>query len=60
MLNAFSKDLDEYSRLYRASPEELQETIRSYEDQDRKFSVAYKKADWTSKSQNAKTRLRSN
>lgn len=59
-LNDFSKELSQYEKLYKSSPDEIQNTIKSYQDQDNKYSVWYQKLDFLSKSENAKSRLRSN
>lgn len=59
-LNEFGKGLEKYAKLYKSSAIDIQNTIKSYSEQDSKFSVAYQKLDYTAKSENAKSRLRSN
>lgn len=59
-LDSFGKELSQYEKLYKSSSEDIQNTIKSYQEQDNKFSVAYQKLDFTQKSENAKSRLRSN
>jgi len=59
-LDSFGKELSQYEKLYKSSSEDIQNTIKSYQEQDSKFSVGYQKLDWTSKSENAKSRLREN
>lgn len=59
-LNDFSKELESYQRLYTASAEDINSTIKAYQDQSEKVSVAFTKLDFKQKSENAKTRLKSN
>ena len=59
-LNDFWKELESYQRLYSASAEDINGTIKAYQDQAEKLSVAFTKLDFTQKSENAKTRLKSN
>ncbi len=59
-LDSFSKELSNYERLYKSSSEDIQNTIKAYSEQEKKFDVTYKKLDWTSPSQNAKTKLNEN
>lgn len=59
-LNDFSKELESYAKLYRASPDDINNTVRAYQDQSNKYAVSFQKLDYTQKSENAKTRLKSN
>jgi len=59
-LDSFGKELEQYSRLYQASSGDIENTIKTYTEQDSKYSVSYQKLDYTAKSETAKTRLRNN
>lgn len=59
-LDSFGKELSQYEKLYKSSAEEIQNTIKSYQEQDSKFSVSYQQLDFKAKSINAKTKLKEN
>lgn len=59
-LNDFGKELDTYAKLYQSSSDDIRGTIKAYQEQNSKFSVAFTKLDFTQRSENAKSRLKSN
>jgi len=59
-LNDFSKQLESYSKLYNSSADDINNTVKAYQDQSNKYAVSFQKLDYTQKSENAKTRLKSN
>lgn len=59
-LNDFSKQLESYAKLYNSSADDINNTIKAYQDQSNKYAVSFQKLDYKQKSENAKTRLKSN
>ena len=59
-LDSFGKELSQYEKLYKSSSEDIQNTIKAYQEQDNRFAVSYEKLDFKAKSINAKTKLKEN